>query len=450
MSSWRAHTLTGWGRTSSATVQTARPERLSDLKALTQETGHLMAYGLGRSYGDACVPVEHSRAIVMQRLDRLVAFDETTGLLTAEAGVSFADILKVFLPKGWLIPVSPGSSFVTLGGAIANDVHGKNHISAGSLGNHLEWIDLLLPSGEEIRVSATQNAPIFHATIGGLGLTGIIIRAAVHLMPTRSNAMAVTRYRAEDLDHMFASFMQMPVEDTYAVAWIDALASGQTLGRGIFERAHSAPQSIDARHKAGPGLPFNLPGFTLNPLSVRLFNNMRYNMAASSTPTLHTVPVEKFFYPLDSIQNWNRMYGKRGFHQFQAVIPDASAQQGIRQLLEAISQSRRASFLAVLKRLGSTGQGMLSFPLPGYTLALDFPNSSGVHELLSRLINITRNHGGRIYLAKDSAITADDFMAMYPMHTQFREVLAQVDPHERMSHQMALRLGLRTREGGAA
>lgn len=444
MSTWRSQTLSGWGKTSSATVQTARPERLSDLVALVHEPGLLTPYGLGRSYGDACVPPAQGRAVVMQRLDRLVAFDETTGLLTAEAGVSFADILKVFLPKGWLIPVSPGSSFVTLGGAIANDVHGKNHPSAGSIGNHIEWIDLLLPSGEEVRISPTDNAPLFHATIGGLGLTGIIVRAAVHLMPVRSNAMAVTRYRTEDLDHMFASFGQMPPEDTYAVAWIDALASGPALGRGIFERAHSAAQSVSSNHKSGPGLPFNLPGFTLNPLSVRLFNNLRYTMAASSTPTLHTLPVGKFFYPLDGIRNWNRMYGKRGFHQFQAVIPDAGAQQGIRQLLSTISQSRKASFLAVLKRLGGTGQGMLSFPLQGYTLALDFPNSSGVRELLTRLIHITRDHGGRVYLAKDSALTDDDFMAMYPMHNDFRQILAQVDPQQRMSSQMAIRLGLRS------
>lgn len=444
MSGWRALSLSGWGHTSSAEVQAARPERLSELKPLVAGNSPLMAYGLGRSYGDACVPVQHSQAILMQRLDRMVEFDATTGLLTAEAGVTFADLLAVFLPRGWLVPVSPGTSFVTLGGAIANDVHGKNHPTAGSLGNHIEWIDLLLPSGEEIRVSRTQSAPVFHATIGGLGLTGIIIRAALHLMPVCSNAMAVTRYRAEDLDHMFASFGQMPPEDTYAVAWIDALATGSALGRGIFERAHIAAQGVPVRSKAGPGLPFNLPGFTLNPLSVKLFNTLRYTLAASATPTLHTMPVGKFFYPLDSISNWNRMYGKRGFHQFQAVIPEVSAQQGIRQLLETISASRRASFLAVLKRLGTTGQGMLSFPLPGYTLALDFPNSSGVNELLAKLIGITRNYGGRVYLAKDSALTADDFRAMYPMHAQFSEVLAQVDPQQRMCHQMALRLGLRS------
>ena len=443
MNSWHNITLSGWGKTSQTTVPAARPERLTELAPLLTDHGQLTVYGLGRSYGDACVPVEHGRAILMQRLDRLIEFNPQTGLLVAEAGVSFADILATFLPKGWLVPVSPGSSHVTLGGAIANDVHGKNHPAAGSLGNHIEWIDLLLASGEEIRVSPSQNAPVFHATIGGLGLTGIIIRAALHLMPVQSNALVVTRNRVEDLDHLFASFIQTPAQDPYAVAWIDALASGSALGRGIFERAHSAPHNVNEKHRAGPGLPFNLPGFTLNPFSVRLFNGLRYSLNASSTPTLHTVPVGKFFYPLDGISNWNRMYGKRGFHQFQAVIPDTNAQQGIRQLLETISQSRRASFLAVLKRLGATGQGMLSFPLPGYTLALDFPNSAGVTDLLAQLIRITRDLGGRVYLAKDSAITPDDFMTMYPMHEQFRQVLAQVDPQQRMSHKMARRLGLR-------
>ncbi len=443
MSRWSTQTLSGWGRTSSSVAATARPERLSELAKIMAEGSRITPVGFARSYGDAPVPVEGGRAVLLQRLDRLVEFDVHSGLLVAEAGVSFADLLRIFLPKGWLVPVSPGTSFVTLGGAIANDVHGKNHPSAGSLGNHVEWIDLLLPSGQELRVSRLENAPLFHATIGGLGLTGIIIRAALHLMPVRSNAVAVTRYRAEDLDHLFASFGQQPPEDPYAVAWIDAMAGGASLGRGIFERAHMAPQSVDARHKAGPGLPFNLPGFTLNPLSIRLFNNLRYSMAATNAPKVHTMPVEKFFYPLDGIRNWNRMYGKRGFHQFQAVIPDVTAQAGIRQLLETISRSRKASFLAVLKRLGATGQGMLSFPLPGYTLALDFPNSSGVSELLAQLIRTTREHGGRVYLAKDSALTPDDFMAMYPMHEQFRAVLDQVDPQQRMTHKMAQRLGLR-------
>lgn len=444
MTGWRSLTLSGWGHTSEQVVLTARPERLRELRPLAHEGSQLMAYGLGRSYGDACVPADNSHAIIMQRLDRLIAFDETTGLLVAEAGVSFNDILRVFLPKGWLVPVSPGSAFVTLGGAIANDVHGKNHPTAGSLGNHIEWIDLLLADGSEIRVSRTQHAPVFHATLGGIGLTGIIIRTALHLMPVRGNTMAVTRHRTEDLDHMFVSFAQQPPEDSYAVAWIDAMASGAALGRGIYEQAHLTDQRIASKARSGPGLPFNLPGFTLNPLSIRLFNNLRYTLAASANPQHHQMPVGRFFYPLDGIRNWNRMYGKRGFHQFQAVIPQASAPLGIRQLLETISKSRRASFLAVLKRLGATGQGMLSFPLPGYTLALDFPNGSGVGELLTKLIHITRDHGGRVYLAKDSALTPDDFMAMYPMHVQFREVLAQVDPASRMNNRMAQRLGLRS------
>lgn len=445
MTNWQSIPVAGWGHTTVHTVPTGRPGGSASVADLLGENSNapILPFGLCRSYGDVSVPTAQGRGLLLTHLNKFLAFNPQSGLLVAEAGATLADMLHTFLPQGWMIPVTPGTYFVTLGGAIANDVHGKNHRTAGSFGNHVEWIDLMLADGREARLSAQENAPLFHATIGGLGLTGVILRAAIRLMPVPGNTIAITRHRVEDLDHVFASYLQQPAEDPFAVTWIDAMARGGSMGRGIFERGHITAERIDYKPRFTPGLPCNFPNFALNPLSIGLFNTFRYYTAASSKPKVHLMPVEAFFYPLDSIHNWNRMYGRRGFHQFQAVIPEESAQQGIRLLLEEISRSRKASFLAVLKRLGATGQGLLSFPLPGFTLALDFPNSSGVSELLARLIRITRDYGGRVYLAKDSALTADDFCAMYPLHEQYRAILEQVDPQQRFSSAMAVRLGLK-------
>ncbi len=439
---WSTKTLTGWGRTSAATVATARPEQQDDLCTAVRAGGPLTVHGLGRSYGDAAVPLPDGRALLLSKLDRFLAFDETTGLLTCEAGATLASIQTHFLPRGWALPVTPGTSFAALGGAIANDVHGKNHVTAGTLGRHVAWIDLLLPSGEEVRVSRTENAPLFCATLGGLGLTGVIRRAGLFLTRVPGASLAVTQHKVKNLEALFAACESIPAEDDHDVVWLDAMARGRRMGRGIMERAHfiNAPAK-DVR--PGPGLPVNFPNFALNPLSIWLFNQMYYNFTAPARPRMRVQPAMKFFYPLDSIGNWNRMYGKRGFHQFQAVIPRANAFAGIRSLLEAISASRRASFLAVVKRTGDAGEGLLSFPLAGYTLALDFPNAPGAEDFLRKLVRITRDQGGRVYLAKDSVITADDFASMYPQHERFREISRAVDPDGRISSRMAVRLGLR-------
>lgn len=443
MSRWRHLTLAGWGRTSHVAVEAARPERLSELRAAVLEGGPLLAHGLGRSYGDNPLPPAGAKAILLHRLNRLISFDETTGELVAEAGITFAELMRIFLPRGWLVPVSPGTAFVTLGGALANNVHGKNHPSMGALSRHVQWLDLLKPDGVELRLSRTQNPQLFFATLGGIGLTGIIVRACVKLLKVPGRAMAVTQHRVKNLDEMLAAFRTQPESDPFAVAWLDALASGSALGRGIYERAHPSEHRVKPYSGKGPSLPFALPNFALNPLSIGVFNKLRYAAVGRAKPTLHFVPAEKFFYPLDSIRHWNHMYGKRGFHQFQAVIPDAAADVGIRALLTAISASRKASFLAVLKRLGGEDESLLSFAMPGFILALDFPNDPGVPELIQKLIGLTRDHGGRVYLAKDSLLRADDFAAMYPRLGEFRAALEQADPGARMASLMAQRLNLR-------
>jgi decaprenylphospho-beta-D-ribofuranose 2-oxidase len=446
MSTSRAMFLTGWGRTHIASTIAYRTLTTAEVPALINSQRQLTAHGLGRSYGDVALPPVGEATLITTVLDGLISFDEATGLLVAEAGVSFKTLLEIFLPRGWLIPVAPGTSYVTLGGAIANNVHGKNHPVNGALSRHIEWVEVATADGQVQRFSRTQNPQFFFATLGGLGLTGIILRAALRLQKVPGSCMAVTQHRCKNLDELMAAFKDKPASDDYAVAWLDALGKGARLGRSIFERANVCAGAAPVNLEGGPAVPLDLPSFALNPLTVGVFNRLRYALVGRAQPTLHTLPIGKFFYPLDRIRHWNRLYGLRGFHQFQCVIPDSAPADALSKLLEKISSSSRASFLAVLKRLGGEDESLLSYALPGWVVALDFPASAGVEEFLQSLIKLTRDAGGRIYLAKDSVLQADDFAAMYPRLPEFRAALAALDPTEKFTSQMALRLGLRSRQ----
>jgi decaprenylphospho-beta-D-ribofuranose 2-oxidase len=441
--SWKSTTLTSWGR-AQAEVVAARPERIGgvlDVLAAPLEGG-LLAYGAGRSYGDAALN-GGGHQVLTGRLDRLLAFDPDSGQVVAEAGVTFDDLRRVFLPRGFVPPVIPGTGFATLGGAVANDVHGKNHDHAGSFGNHLDWIDLALPNGAAVRCSATELPELFEATIGGIGLTGIILQMAFRLVRVPSGELMVREERMPDLDAFLATFAHARRHSTFSVGWIDAMARGRSLGRGIIETAEWAPlPSRRWRERAPHRVPCNFPAMALNPLSVAAFNQLYWHRVPAGGRE-REVPADRFFHPLDKLHDWNRIYGKHGFHQFQCVLPDGTAEQGLTALLTEIGNSRAASFLAVLKTLGSAGLGALSFPQRGYTLALDFPHRRHVWELLSRLEAITLDHGGRIYLAKDSALSPQGFARMYPRLEEFRNLLDQIDPDQRMTSSMARRLGLR-------
>jgi decaprenylphospho-beta-D-ribofuranose 2-oxidase len=382
-----------------------------------------------------------------RRLDRFLAFDETTGLLETEPGASFADLLDCFLPRGWLAPATPGTAFATLGGAVANDIHGKNHDRMGSFGDHLAWIDLLLPSGETRRVTPQQDPQLFEATVGGLGLTGVIAGLGLRMMRVPSPAVRVRERRCRDLDAFLAALAEARARATYSVGWIDGVAKGSALGRGILEEAEPEADGALAE-PAGRALrvPLDFPGFVLNGATVALFNAAYYRRVPSGGRE-RIEGYRRFLYPLDSLRDWNRIYGSGGFYQFQCVLPDESAPRGLRRMLEEIASSGRASFLAVLKTLGGEGRGFLSFPMRGHTLALDFPRRPGAEELLARLERLTLDHGGRIYLAKDAALSAEGFRAMYPRLSEFRAVLERVDPQRRMNSDMARRLAIR--DGGA-
>ncbi|MEX2598837.1 MAG: FAD-binding oxidoreductase [Dehalococcoidia bacterium] len=448
-SMWKEMDLSGWGGAKRARVQAARPESEADVATAFASAGQdtIITHGAGRSYGDQALN-DGGRVILSERLDRLISFTEagdgSFAELVCEPGVTFSTLLHTFLPRGYLFPVSPGTAYTTVGGAVANDVHGKNHDNAGSFGNHVLWLDLMLPDGSVLRASRTEDPALFAATIGGMGLTGFILRVCFRMVRVPSAYVQAREQRIRDLGAFMDAFSAWRDRATFSVGWLDSLAQGDGLGRGILQTAEfaDATAGLDVQDGKGPNVPFQLPGIALNPLSIRLFN-AAYLRRVPLDGRTRLRPVAPFFYPLDSIGHWNRMYGKRGFYQFQCVVPDEQAHEGIPQLVEEIVRSKAASFLNVLKTLGGEGEGYLSFPLRGYTLAMDIPNAPGAQELLQRLESITLCHDGRVYLSKDATLSPESFREMYPRHEEFKTVLERVDPERRLSSDMARRLQIR-------
>lgn len=414
--------LSGWGRF---------PRRPADLIAPRDEAaiaaalpgGPVIARGLGRSYGDAALG---ARVLAMRGLDRMIAFDPDTGRLTAEAGVSLAEVIDAFLPRGWFPLVTPGTRFVTLGGAIAADVHGKNHHRDGSFGACVDSFDLMGPDGTVRTCNRQENSDLFHWTLGGMGLTGVILRATIRLRRVESGWIRQRTIPAPSLDAAIAAF-EWGMDATYSVAWIDALAQGRSLGRslvmlGEHARRDELPPPARVRPYETPDpralrFRFDLPALALNPLSVGAFNALYWALGRRRAGSA-LVPWRPYFYPLDAVADWNRMYGRRGFVQFQCALPLAASAEGLRALLKSIAAQGSGSFLAVLKRFGPQ-DGRLSFPTEGYTLALDFPANPSTLRLLNRLDRITAEHGGRFYLAKDARMSAETLHATDPRFTDF-------------------------------
>lgn len=443
MTRWKPATLTGWGRNCTAQVAAARPERPRELDAAIADTRDVtvLARGAGRAYGDAALN-DGGRVVLTERLDRILSFDPASGLAVCEPGVTFADLLEAFLPRGYMPPASPGTAFATVGGAVAADVHGKNHDRHGSFGDHVEWFELLLADGSTRRVTVQNDAALFAATIGGMGLTGIVRAVAFRLLPQATPWVTVREERIADLDHYLESFARVRDSATFSVGWVDALARGASLGQGILETAEFHEDRAMPEPPRPRRAPLDLPSFALNRLSVRAFNEF-YRRRVPTAGHERRRPFAEFLYPLDALHDWNRIYGKRGFYQFQCVLPDLAARAGLRSLLETVAGTGNPSFLAVLKTLGKSGRGHLSFPLRGHTLALDFPRGGGADELLRRLEAITLEHGGRIYIAKDSLLSRAGFRAMYPELPRFEAVLQRVDPGARFMSDLARRLGLK-------
>lgn len=439
--------LSGWGRHPVADTRLVEPRDLPEALARIAEAPAIPR-GNGRSYGDAALNRE--RVLSLRRLNRLLEFDPSSGWLRCEGGVLLRDILQAFVPLGWFPAVTPGTQFVTVGGMIASDVHGKNHHKDGTFGRHVRSLELGLADGRLRSCSRETDRPLFEATCGGMGLTGAILRAELQLRPIETAYMRQETLVAPDLDSAMEAF-QASGDWTYTVGWIDCLAGGGRLGRSIvFRGEHARRDELPARLSAEPfhspaaaaaRIPLEAPGWALNRFSVGAFNALYYRrQAARRNPQL--VPYQPFFYPLDSLQDWNRIYGRRGFVQFQCVLPQESSREGLRTLLERIRRSGQGSFLAVLKLMGPGGEGMLSFPRAGYTLALDFPLRAGTAALYAELEAITRDFGGRLYLTKDALMQAESLAAGYPRLEEFREVLAGLPAPGHFHSMQSQRLGL--------
>jgi FAD/FMN-containing dehydrogenase len=439
----RRQLISGWGRYPVAEAVLVTPPSLRDLAIPSDRT--TICRGEGRSYGDAALS---SQGIVLltTSLERLIRFDPQTGVLVAEAGMTIDDVLTHAVPKGWFPPVTPGTKRVSLGGAVAADVHGKNHHRDGSIGRHVLELELMLADGSLVRCAPGSRSDLFWATIGGMGLTGVITTVTLQLKPIDTSWMIVQHARTPDLDAAFRWFEDEGEDDQYTVAWIDCLSRGRSLGRTVAMRGHHAQagelgaSGLSTRKPRTLRVPFECPSWTINRYSVALFNQLYYSVQGRKSSPFRT-DFDAFFYPLDALANWNLLYGRRGFLQYQFVIPDRRAVDGVRRVLERVTERRCPIFLAVLKKFGPANAAPLSFPESGYTLAMDLPMAGAATlRLLDELDEIVSSCSGRVYLAKDARLTPAAFRQMYPRLGEWLRVKRAVDPHGRFSSDLSRRL----------
>ncbi|MFH8488164.1 FAD-binding protein [Streptomyces longisporoflavus] len=442
--------VSGWGRTAPSTARLIRPrspeEAVAALEACGERGG--IARGLGRAYGDAAQNAGGA-VLDMTGMDRIHAIDADAGTVLCDAGVSLHHLMEVLLPLGWFVPVTPGTRYVTVGGAIGTDIHGKNHHGSGSFSRHVMAVELLTADGEVRAVES--GTPLFDATAGGMGLTGVILAATLQLQPVETSLMTVDTERATDLDDLMARLTATDHRYRYSVAWIDLLARGASMGRAVLTRGDHAPlDALPPRARRAPlafrpgrlpAAPSFLPEGLLGRKSVGLFNELWYRKA----PRLRVGELQKmstFFHPLDGVPHWNRVYGRGGFVQYQFVV-GYGKEEALRRIVRRISDRGCPSFLAVLKRFGEGDPGWLSFPMPGWTLALDIPaNLPGLGTFLDELDEEVAASDGRVYLAKDSRLRPEMLAAMYPRLDDFRALRADLDPRGLFRSDLSRRLAL--------
>jgi len=411
-----------WGRNFNYSHNTLTPLWTGDDVVFSSDT-HCLPYGLGRSYGDSCLN-ENGILISSEQLNHFISFDDVNGILRCEAGVSFEDILGIVVPGKWFLPVTPGTKFVTIAGAIANDIHGKNHTHAGTIGCYVTQFELLRSDGSRRICSPKNNKELFSATIGGLGLTGFITWVELKLIPINNAFIQEESIQCENLDEMITLFKESDQNYQYTVSWIDCLAKGKQLGRGIFTRGnHCTDHGLPAEHipRVKKNVPFVFPPNCLNPLTVAAFNQLYYRKLFGKRQQSRT-DYDPFFYPLDAIHHWNRLYGPRGFIQYQCVLVEDEV-NAMKELLAIIARSGQPSPLNVLKEFGSVqSPGMLSFPRKGLTLALDFPNrGEKTLELCRALDLVVKQSKGALYPAKDSRMPQELFELSFPKLNEFKK-----------------------------
>ena len=441
--------LSGWGRTAPTRAEVIRPDEPEDaLQAIAAASPRgVIARGLGRCYGDAA---QNSGGQVLDTtaLAWISDFDPEQGTITVGGGTSLGTLLRAVVPSGWFVPVLPGTRHVTVGGAVASDVHGKNHHRDGCFSRYVDWLMLATPGGGLQRVGPEDDPEAFQATCGGMGLTGLIVDARVRLLPVETSAIQVTTERCADLDAVLERMEESDAAYRYSVAWIDCLAGGRALGRGVLTRGnHARIADLPPRRRGRPlALPRDpaatvppLPWWPLSRPAVRAFNEAWYRKAPRRATAIDSLG--SFFYPLDGLREWNRLYGGGGLLQYQAVVP-ADRQDSVRELLTRLRTARAPAFLAVLKRFGP-GTGLLSFPIDGWTLAVDMPAAHpGLPALLDDLDELVASSGGRVYLAKDSRLRPELVEAMYPEIGDWRRIRRRLDPEDVLISDLARRLRL--------
>ncbi len=439
--------VTNWGNNPIVDANFFEPRDYNSAKDFVQTQDGMIPRGMGRSYGDSALS---SNILSSLKLNKFISFNKATGALTCESGVTFDDILKTFVPKGWFLPVTPGTKFITVGGAIGSDIHGKNHHNEGTFSNHLIAFDLLLASGEIIHCSRGENEEIFWATCGGMGLTGFILKATFLLKPIQTAFIRQKAIKTRNLDELMEK-TEANANHTYTVSWLDCLASGNSFGRGIVLCGeHATKEELNEKQLRNPYLthcdpklviPFNFPSFTLNNFTVKAFNMLYYNKTLKKV-TEDIIHYDPYFYPLDMVHQWNRIYGKQGIAQYQFVVPYKVSKEVIKEVLIKTQKSGLASFLSVLKLFGKQRENYIRFPKEGYTLTLDFPISEKSIKLMNEIDEIVLRNDGRLYLTKDGRMPKESFYKGYPEADKFKKLINEINPGNKFRSLQSQRIEL--------
>lgn len=442
----KEETLSGWGNIPKSDSKVAYPYHASEITEILS-ADKVLSRGLGRSYADQATNTNHV-VLKMERLNHFLSFNETKGILTCEAGVTLDEIIQHLTPRGWFPMITPGTKYITIGGAIANDVHGKAHHADGTFVNCVYEFSIMLANGNIVRASRQENSDLFWANFGGLGLLGTILTATIQLRKIETTYFKQKAVATRNLEEMLHAIDDCDKEYTSSVAWIDSLAKGKKLGRGVLTMGnHATLDDLPLQLRSNPlavgkkpklSVPVYLPAFALNTLTVSLLNAALYWKQKTASGIAH---YDSFFYPLDMINSWNRGYGKRGFIQYQFVLPLKNGHKNIRTILEQITKSDCIPFLNVLKKFGK-GQGLLSFPFEGYTFAIDFPVTGKLRSFTQKLDKIVLEMGGRIYLGKDAYLDEVTFKAMYPQYKEWLLIKQKYDPENKFSSDLSRRIGL--------
>jgi decaprenylphospho-beta-D-ribofuranose 2-oxidase len=430
--------LLSWGMYPRINNTVFKYDKEETLKQIINEHNKLIPYGNGRSYGDSALS---TNIINVKPKDYFIDFNKENGLLHVQAGVLLSDILESYVPRGWFLKVTPGTKFVTIGGAIASDVHGKNHHVEGCFSECIKEFNIMLANGEIVTCSKETTPELFKATCGGMGLTGIILDAKIYLKKINSQYIDQITIKTKNLKETFEAFEKYS-DKPYSVAWIDCLAKGNDIGKCLLMVGDFRDDGkLDYKPKSQKNIPFNFPSFTLNNWSVRIFNWLYYGKTKNGV-SKQIVDIDTFFYPLDAIGHWNRIYGKNGFTQYQFILPKENSYNGLKEILKTISDSGKGSFLAVLKLYGKANENWLSFPMEGYSLALDFKIENGLFELLHMLDKIVLKYNGRIYLTKDVRVSKETFEQGYPNINKFRQFRKENEMNKKFQSLQSQRIGI--------